>query len=220
MTLDNRLWILISTVVCIALLAGGWFIGVSPNLAAAAEADEQRAGVQAQNDSLRAELSSLRAASEEMPEMTGRLDKLQGSIPPGVHGSQFLAEFDRLVTGAGVTVESIALGAPARYEAPTADEASDASAAELLPQASPLVTADNFVTVPLDITVIGSNEQVLAFAGALQSATRLVLVTNVSMQRDADVEGGPSGQFTASFTGQMYVLESATAPAPTEEPSE
>jgi hypothetical protein len=46
----NRLWNIVAVMLMVAIAAGGWFLGVDPQLAAARTADEQRETVEAQNE--------------------------------------------------------------------------------------------------------------------------------------------------------------------------
>jgi len=231
--LDNRLWILIASILSLGLLAGGWFVGVSPQLQAAAASEAQRDTVNAQNDAIRSTLDELRAASENQTEIEARLADLQRSVPPGIYGSQFLAEINEIVSSSGVVITSVVLGNPARYEAPAPPEVEqstegDASAEETTdvepevvqaagpvapqPQTDSLISSANFITVPVTLEVQGSTAAVLAFTKSLQQGDRLVLVTKVDMTREQG-EGGVTDQFTMSLGGDMYVLETAASPA-------
>ncbi|RNE59223.1 hypothetical protein EEJ31_10675 [Cryobacterium tepidiphilum] len=86
--------------------------------------------------------------------------------------------------------------------------------------AGSLVTGDNFVAIPVSVTVHGDYGHVLDFIEGLQTGTRLVLVTgfNTTGEPSAGSRGGEStgGVVTASISAYVYVLldPAAASPAP------
>ena len=84
-----------------------------------------------------------------------------------------------------------------------------AAAAVPAPVVNPLVTAQNFVAVPISIEVDGSYEDVLAFVEGLQKGKRLVMVTTFQTSEEAD-----SGNVTGTLTAFVYVLIDPSEPAP------
>ncbi|MFC5928089.1 hypothetical protein D6T64_10300 [Cryobacterium melibiosiphilum] len=86
-------------------------------------------------------------------------------------------------------------------------------AAEVPPVTSPLVTAANFVSVPVTITLVGDYDRVLDFLDGLRTGERLVSVSAVST--DA-VEGGTpeapvAAGVTASISALIFVLRDLDA---------
>jgi hypothetical protein len=76
------------------------------------------------------------------------------------------------------------------------------------------------------IGVKGSTDAAIAFLGALQHGSRLVLVTGFSGSEDSasaasGVKGAssPGGSATYSITGYVYVLADSSAAAPTATPA-
>ncbi|WBU37654.1 hypothetical protein [Homoserinibacter sp. YIM 151385] len=239
MRLDNRLWILITAILSVGLLAGGWFIGVAPSLAVAAAADLEREDTVAQNDDLRAQLTELESVEGTMPTLEGELEDLRTAIPAGVSGSSFIAEVNELADKADVTLTSIAIGEPAPYvppgpppstepEAPAEGEESEEAAsgpvagaaaagvapAGPIPLTDPLVTSESFLVVQVELRVEGDQGKVRDFLSRLQEGERLVLVTKFNYgNQDSAGEGGSVGAYSVAATGLMYAFRDTTAAA-------
>ncbi len=202
MKVDNRIWVIITAFVCVVIVAGGWFLGVEPRLAAAAKATESLKSVEAQNDLTRMEIARLEKASKQSEELNAQLAELRAAIPPGVEGSDFISALDQLIASNGVTIKSVTLSEPMAYSVtPNAEGA--------VPPSDPLITSDNFVIVPIQISVVGANDAVLNFLAALQAHKRLILVTAV----DKDQDDGDAEQFELAVAGNIYVLRDPVAEA-------
>lgn len=229
MKLDNRLWILISSVLILVLIAGGWFLGVGPFLAAAAVADEAREGIESQNRDLRVQIASLAQQEADLPKLADELEELEKAIPAGVDGSEFIASVTKLASQSDVTLTTIALTDPVAYVPPAAPAppapAAEGEAAEgaeaapapapaagagPVPLTDPLVTTANMVIVPIEIGVSGSNDKVMAFLERLQEGDRLVLVTKIAGGR-AEGSDASSGSYAMTITGSMYVMRDPAA---------
>jgi Tfp pilus assembly protein PilO len=234
--LDNRLWIVICTVLSIAILAGGWFVGVSPQLDAARAADLQRSTVEGQNTATRAQVAKLVAAEKDKDELHSELAALRAQVPESIGGAQFISSLQQMAASTGVSLESLTVGQPTAYVAPIPPETAAAPAAStstesaapsasasatpdpdaapavddgITPLTDPLITPSNFVLVPIAVEVSGSNDQVLAFLHALQHGPRLVQLTNVGTTTDA----GDGGGIKLTASGSIYVLKSGSAAA-------
>lgn len=227
MKLDNRLWVLVTVIICGALLAGGWFLGVEPQLAATAAANEQRSSARGQIDQLRSEIARLEAAKKNEGALSDKLASLKKAVPPGIEGSAFLAQVDRLVGSSGVSLKSVVLGQAVPYVAPESTKPAarsadaggssgteDAPAAAtnigpktIAPLTDPLITGANFITLPVDMTVTGSSDQVATFLSGVQRTERLVLVSKVDRKTDE------TGVTSLTLRGTMYVLRDPSDPA-------
>ncbi len=197
MKLDNRIWVLITVVLCGALLAGGWFVGVSPQLTNMATTASQRATVKVDNDGLRAQIASLAEAKENMPALTAQLESLKSAIPSRVSGSSFVASLDQIAAASSSTLTSFTLSEPIGY-APLGTAPEDAPS----PASDDSISASNFVIVPIQATVSGSDAAVTDFLARLQNASRLVLITDVQKT----VDDAESGSVSLSVGGAMFVL--------------
>jgi len=77
----NRIWYLIGGVAIIAILALGWFLGVSPQLAAAGTADAERATVEEENAAQNAILAQMKEQFAQLDVLTAELEELQVNVP-------------------------------------------------------------------------------------------------------------------------------------------
>lgn len=207
--MNNKFWLLIAAILGVAILAMGWFLGVSPKLDEMNAANEQRASVEQQNALHEAKLKELKAQFAKIEELRTELKEGQLGLPPGDELSTFLGQLHTLETASGVTLTKFA--------------ASDGQSYLPAPgtTASQLVTADNFVAITIDLTVVGSRAQVIEFLNNLQYGDRLFLVTKLTLTQDQSgsaEDGEAEGGYTGTITGFVYVLVDPTAPPPTPTP--
>ena len=236
MNLDNRIWIALTVVICGVLVAGGWFLGAQPQLNAAAAADFQRGTAAAHNAELTSQNAALAKAQQDLPALQQQAALLENSIPSDTDSAVFIRGINSLSLKTGTEVESItfqdslAYGVPPTPQATTttvnADGASQtpatpAPSATPTPVADPstvtgapvpltdaLITAGNFVVVPVELVISGSWRSNLQFVHGLQSGPRLVLVTGVLANAQND------GTFKTTISASIYVLRDPSRPAP------
>jgi Tfp pilus assembly protein PilO len=256
----NRLWVLGAVLLIAATAALGWVLGISPKLDEMRAAESARATVETQNVDYAAQVATLKKQFASIGDLKGDLAALQLAVPSAADIPAFVTQLDAISQQHQVTFTDIAVNdaqpyvpvvvaavpaavAPAAVPAagstpaptvaapvvPTAAEA----AAALAPTPSPLITAANFVSVPISLTVDGSYGHVLDFLEALQKGTRLVMVTTFSttgavVQSPASAPGANSkfvatdaaDLVTAKITGLVYVLvPPATATATSKVPA-
>jgi Tfp pilus assembly protein PilO len=109
-------------------------------------------------------------------------------------------------TGAtGTTGGGAATPSPTPTPTPTASasaSAAPAGKAQFTPTGSPLITATNFITVPVSITVEGPWDQTLGFVKNLQTGTRLYAVETVGTKQKSD----DASQYTSVITGYVFAI--------------
>jgi hypothetical protein len=66
----------------------------------------------------------------------------------------------------------------------------------------PRITPENFVAIPVDVTVEGDKVGARLFLDKLQHGTRLFMATQISLM---PIDDKP-GMFTSQVTGYVYVL--------------
>lgn len=232
MMATRRVWAAGCALVMIAAVAFGWLLGAAPLLQTAKAADEAREAAEAQNSSYNLELETLKVEFEGIGELENQLADLHDEIPaqadlPGYLGQLTSAAGRHSVTLTAITVADAAAYAPTVAEVPAAEtpvaetEATDADAAAAVaevpvvegagvPVISPLVTAENLITIPVSLTVGGGYGNVLDFVESLQKGTRLTAVTAFSTAIDdaetgsEDPEGEPAR--TDTVTGTISLL--------------
>lgn len=133
MKLDNRIWTIITVIVSAAIVAGGWFLGVQPQLAAMVTAQEQTADADAQNQALQAEIAALQTAQASLPELRAEATELQLAVPDEMDSSAFITSLNALADSTGTVVTSIEVSAAQAYAVPvdaSASSSSDGAAAD------------------------------------------------------------------------------------------
>ena len=218
----NKIWILGSAIVMIGILAMGWFVGVDPQLQAKASTDEQRVSVEAQNTATELAIAKLKGDFESIDELRTELAGLRGSIPAGGELPAFLTQLDTLASESATSVTSLTVAEAIEYTAPATsvvvepvepaegDESVETDAAASVPETpeTPTVltdariTADNFVAIPITVTVQGNRDGARSFVDKLQHGPRLFMATQITISPAGD----ESLLFDTTVTGYIYTL--------------
>lgn len=212
--MNNKLWLVIAGVAGVAVLALGWFLGVSPKLDEMSAANEQKTSVDAQNVVHQKKLDSLKTEFAQLDSLKEQLAAAQESLPPGDDLSTFLGELHALEASSGVVVTSFSAGDGLNY-VPAPGEKTD-----------PLITADNFIAIPINLTVQGTRPQVIDFLSDLQYGKRLFLVIKLTVAESTKaVAAAPNSTdapvtdaYEGNISGFVYVLVDPSAPPPTPTP--
>ncbi|SDK29092.1 Tfp pilus assembly protein PilO [Cryobacterium psychrotolerans] len=173
-------------------------------------------------DDLRDELAGLRESvpsGPDMPAFVGQLGTMaekhrvaltqitvsdaQPYVPVVAAPAAEVAPADGAATGDAAAAAPVDAAATAAAAAEAA-----AAAAVPAPVVNPLVTAQNFVAVPISLEVNGRYDDVLTFVAGLQKGKRLVMVTTFKTSEEED-----SGNVTGTITAFVYVLLDPTADA-------
>lgn len=236
----NRIWLLGSVVVMVAVVALGFLLGIQPQLKAIAAARADSAAVEAVNVAQTATLDKLKLDFAGIDDVRDELEPLADSVPTGTEIPAFVNQLSELAAQSQVTVTAITVSdavayapvaapAPAAEPAPVAEEGetaeeipvevAPAATAGLPPVVDPLITAENFASLAVQISIQGGYGRVLDFVEGLQSGERLFLVSGIStVAVDAgasapsdgeDEDAAPalaSGAVDATISGLVYVL--------------
>lgn len=218
----------------VVLIAGGWFVGVQPQLASASAADAQRTTIEATNASNRGVLRKLEAEFRELGRSKAELAALRKSVPATADTAGFTRQVDAAATGAGVTLTSLTFGTVQAY-APAGEPAASNGAASAVPSSSPSpsstpapaatpsaastpaapqpyqngqITSSTFDLIPVSVAVDAADwAQALDFTKRMQHSDRLFLVDTLSQTAG---EGKAPGQ-SWSLSGYVYVVHAASA---------
>ncbi|TFW00121.1 type 4a pilus biogenesis protein PilO [Leifsonia flava] len=218
----DRLWIIGAVLMAVVILAGGYFLGVSPQLAAASVADSSLQDVELQNAKLQAELTSLAADKAQIDQLNAQAATVSQGLPASADYPTFIRQIDAIAAAAGVTVESYdaldavayapaaapaaatpdADGGDAAAAAPAEDPAAAPVVAAPATYASGAVTSSNLMTLPITITVSADNsDKLFSFLHGVQFGARQFSVTTVDRTEDN----------TLTVDGFIYVLLPAGA---------
>ena len=141
----NKLWLIGAVIVVAAIVAGGWFVGVQPQLASIEAADQQRAGVDATNLQNEAVLAKLENDYKNLPQLKTDLASLNESVPTGSQTPMFVDELNALYPASGVAFVSVAFSDAQPYKAvaapPSASSTSASTGSTPAPTATPSPSA-------------------------------------------------------------------------------
>jgi Tfp pilus assembly protein PilO len=224
---NNRIVNLLIGLGIVVVLLLGWFFGVSPILEQVNAANVQTDNLHSANSASAARLTNLKKQYENIGPLQEKLAKLQESIPVDADISGFLAEINTLSAAAGVTLTNLTVNDAAEYVAPGSAVAPvtpdpTATAAAPAPGATPAPVTPNpstgLVAIPIKVIVSGPYPNVMAFMGALQTGTRLLYATKLTVLASTT---DPS--FSGQIEGNIYALPLPPGvtplPAPTSTPT-
>lgn len=236
--MDKNRLLMIGVILAIAVVAGlGYLFGVQPQLAAAQAADVQRSTIATQNSLTEANLTKLRSDYSNLGALKAKLAKLQASIPSSPALDTFLQDLYVLASSTGATVSAFTPADAVAYTPPAAPVPAPAatgttsssspsptpapSVAPVAPaapqsptvQSNPLITAQNFVAIPVKIGILATDANALTFLDKLQNGSRLFLVTSFSGGGSAGTAtaGAPAAAPSYTIGGYVYVLASPKA---------
>jgi Tfp pilus assembly protein PilO len=220
------LWTIGAVLVMVALVAGGWFLGIQPQVAAAALANQTRVTTEGTNATAESLLASLKKDYSDLTPLKARLASLVESVPNAANMSSFVSEINSLAGAHGVTVNTITVADATPYTPPIAPAPAPSASASPSPSPSPSataaapvaptgpvappqvtnpkITAVNFVAIPVTLSITGSYSNVLDIVSGLQSGPRLFLVDALSTTTNGS-------NVDATVGGLVYVLVDAGA---------
>ncbi|TFD71915.1 GspMb/PilO family protein [Cryobacterium sp. Hb1] len=218
-------WWLVGAMLVIALVVlAGFTLGISPKLEEVGVTRATRTAALAQNEVYELQLAALQREFDGLETVQDELAVLRAAIPEGAGLPALIGQLDAIASRTSVTVTEFTSADAMPYvpvvpvpdaTAPATDDAapiapatdSDGAGTADAAAVSPLVTAENFVAVPVTISVTGSFDAVLEFLEGLQNGQRLLTVTSFS-------SGTPSADVPDRVTGQIagivYVLLDAS----------
>src|SRR5690606_20502949 len=120
---------------------------------------------------------NLKKEKDNLPSYEKRSGELRVAIPDDIEGADFIRSLNDLATATSVTIEQISINEVVRYTAP--GKSADANEFAPDPVTDSRITADNFLIVPISMSVSGGWSEVLAFTHGVQAGNRLILVTKV-----------------------------------------
>lgn len=201
--IGTRTLMLLGGVLIAAILAMGWFLGVSPQLDAASSADEQREEVEQRNQLEQLTLQQLEEQFANLPALTAELATLRQSVPGTARIEALSRQIFDLLQQTGTSLATFTAG----DAVPLSESADDTT---VIPAG---VSADRFATIDVSMSISGSREAVIAFIEGLQTGERLALLTDVSLSTDDE------GVVSSEISGIVYLMLDSL-PASAEEPAE
>lgn len=229
-------WIAGTVVVAMAILAAGWFFGVSPLLAKAGDTRDQTQAQLDQNALTKTKLGRLKEQFQNKDKLVADLAALRQQIPTAADMANYRREIQGFATARGVTIVSLTVGvaanvAPVAPAAPASDSAADKSSSDAASAAddgtsgsaahAPTAPTGGPYAIPVAIDVLGHYDAVVGFLGDVQaSAKRLVVVNQLTGTAPPPAEansGKPAitaGDLEVVISGTVFVLQDVPAAKP------
>ena len=194
----TRIWAIAGGAATVAVLAGGWFLGVSPQLAAASTTASSTESAVAQNQATEIKIAALSRLAAKTEPLNAENAVLLKSVPTILKPNTFIRRINEVAALDGVTVGSVTLSDAAPYAAAAA--VTDGSA-QAFGKTDASITPADFATVPAIVSVTGTSDAVLQFEHDIQNDERVFTVDAVQMARNDD------GSTVATFGGLIFTLK-------------
>jgi Tfp pilus assembly protein PilO len=200
MSSKMKQWVALTVVGCLALLAAGWFLLVSPKRGEAAQVRDDVNTQASTNAGLQTQLATLKAQQKTVTQQEAKLAFVAAKIPDNPALPALIRALSIAADDAGVELVSLSpgspvavvaaaapagtpVGTPAAGDATTSSSSSTASKPVTLTSAgtASAATAGLLTSIPLTINVVGGYFQVEQFFDRLENLTRAAKVTGFTM---------------------------------------
>lgn len=211
MTKLRQLWLL-TAVGSLAILAGGYFVLVSPKASKAAALREDVATQEQANARLRSQIAQLNRQKKDLPKLQAELERFAAKIPNNPALPSLVRAMNEAADNAGVDLASIAVASPVLVT--PADPTATTTAATT---AAPTI---QLAQIPVTIQVLGGYSQISQFLSEVEGLTRAFMVSGLTV-KPSEPSGPESqsgttptsdGTLSAQLTGGMY-MTTKVAPA-------
>ncbi len=201
----SRIWVIGAMLAILVIVAGGWLLGIAPQLAIANTANIDRANAVLANTRNQVILAKLKKDYENIDALKNQLATLRDAVPPKADISAFVTELNTLAGAHKVTLKTITVSDAKPYT-PATQASSTASTTSNSPQTNPKITTANFVIIPVQISVSGDYGNVLDFVNDIQMGRRLILVSSLSTTGSTDSKATKGSTGTSSNSQQVDSL--------------
>ncbi len=203
-----RTQIIVGALAIALLLVGGWFLVVSPRLAAASDLRQQTDAANGTAATLRSQIASLQLQAADLPAQRRRLQTYRKLVPPtsdmpglinSLTAAARTAQADLVtISPASITLPSSTAPSPAQ-PSPAAGSAEPSagvqSSGPIAPGSTSTAAGSGAAVIPVSITVGGKYFILERFLTALENLPRALVVNSVALIPDDT--GGASGSTTS-----------------------
>ena len=181
----HRLTLIVIGMLGVAVVLGGWLLGVQPQLDRIDTANAQTASLRQLNDVQQAKNTALAADNKRLDEWKAALAENERQIPASRAQQELINQIDAAAAASGVMVKDLRFDAAAPYVAPAGVEVSAPSSGAL-------------ISVPMTLSVQGPRPQLEDFVARLQGSLRIVTIDS------SQYSGGEDSSLALS--GATWVL--------------
>jgi type IV pilus assembly protein PilO len=213
-------WVALAAVAALVILAGGWFLLVSPKRSDAAALRSQTSEKQRANQLLASQLATLKSQAKDLPAQQAKIAAVAAKIPDNGAMPTLIRSLNSAAADTGVELVSLAPSQPTTVApaaaAVTAPTAGSTTARTTAAAASMVGTLQS---VGVTLNVVGSYFQVAEYLDRLESLTRAFRVTGFTETPGLNPVKPGSSQpttdsgksLTATITGQVFQTAGGTA---------
>jgi Tfp pilus assembly protein PilO len=188
-------------VVMLGIAAAGWALVLSPQTSELADVRGQIEATREQNHTLQQKLSKLEAQRKALPATRATAGALATLFPPTAAQPNLFKAVTAAAVQAGIPQNDVT---ELTAEAPLPGTAGSADTAQLPGES----TDTDLAAQTVKITVQGNYQQILRLTENLEEQSRAYLVSSLELGVGAD-----QGIYTATVTGQMFVMPAAPDPS-------
>jgi Tfp pilus assembly protein PilO len=228
MTSKMKQWVALTVVGCLAVLAAGWFLLVSPKRSTAAQVRDEVTSQNSTNSGLQTQLAMLKAQAKTLPAQQAKLARVAAKIPDNPALPALIRALSKAADDANVELVSMSPAAPVAVAAAAAPlgagtspvagsgaavgaaaagvtrGGSGAAPTTLTSVPSSSFSAGVLTSIPLTINVVGGYFQIEQFFDRLENLARAAKVTGFTMAPGANpVKPVAAGATTPIDTGKV-----------------
>jgi Tfp pilus assembly protein PilO len=184
----------IAVVAVLAVVAGGWFLLVSPQRANVTSLNAQTSTQESTNASLQTKITALKAELVQLPEAKAQLEAVARRLPPDLAEVSLIRTLTKAAADANVDLQIITPGSPVAVAAavvatiaPTTSASAADSTTSAAPAPAPVAapSAGSLYSVPIALTVAGDYFDLEMFVHNLEGMQRALLVSSLSISKSA-----------------------------------
>jgi Tfp pilus assembly protein PilO len=197
-------WYAGAAVASIGVLAGGYFLLVSPQQSNASDIATQTQVVASSNVATEAQIATLKAQYADLPSLQSQVAVIRNRLPQTPNEPTLLRSLSALATSSGVVLTTV------QAQTPTPMVAGVTSGTAT----SALGAPGQVSQLPLSITVTGTFTNTRLFLNGLESMPRAMLVTGLDISRDSST--ATVNNISTVVTARVFMANPGyTAPAST-----
>jgi len=190
MTKLRQLWLL-TALAAVAILAGGYFLLVSPQSSKASSLRKDAAAQETTNQSLQSQINLLNQQKKLLPAKEAVLAKFAGKIPPNPGLPALIRSLSDAADRSGVLLVSLTPSSP------TFSKGVDAKG-NVLAGNIPAPNGTVLATIPVGVEVHGHYSNLTQFLAELENLNRALLVAGFDVTRQAGANKRPAAAGTGT----------------------
>ena len=195
--------LVIALAAVLVVVAGGWFLLISPQRSQVASLNAETSTVNTSNGSLQTKLQQLRSESTQRTDQVAVLAAIAKRLPADLQEANLLDDLGHAADAANVDLSGITPAAPvlATAAVPTAAPATTSAGTSAVAgglSAPRPVQPNQLYVVPVGLTVSGNYFDLEMFVHSLEGMQRAMLITELNFAKESSTSGGLSGAATTS----------------------